>query len=295
MVQRVARGIKRRFYRIPFIRSWRINQRFKVERALLNGRCDSQSTHKSIIHFSLNKAATQYTKQILSRVAQENGLTIVRMSDYAWQTDFPYLFKLPDEEVKQYLHIFRPAGFLYTVFGELVEGIPNLDDYHLVLMVRDPRDVLISSYYSYAYSHPVPKGNNKRQSFDELRSQALQTDLDEFVIDTSADLFRVYNRYMEMLIDKPGAFVARYEDMIKDFSTWLDNLLKYCELEISPQLRQQLLLESHQSRPSAEDVSQHRRQVTPGEHRKKLNQETIVYLNDLFSDVLAKLDYPASL
>ena len=295
MVQRVARMVRRRFYQLPLMRSWKVNQQFKVERALLKGRYDSQSTHKSIIHFSINKAATQYTKQILSRCAQENGLTIACMSDYAWQTDFPYLFKLSAVEVEQYLHIFRPTGFLYTVFGELVEGIPNIDDYRLVLMVRDPRDVLISSYYSYAYSHPVPKANNKRESFNGLRSWALQTGLDEFVMSTSDDLLRVYKRYMEALVDRPGAFVARYEDMIMDFPTWLDNLLQYCELEISAQLRQQLLQESNKSRPSNEDVSKHRRQVMPGEHKKRLKPETIVYLNDLFSNVLEKLNYAARL
>jgi hypothetical protein len=43
--------------------------------------------------------------------------------------------------------------------------------------------------------------------------------------------------------------------MILDFQTWLDSLLDYCELKISPQLKQQLLEEALQSRPRKENIS----------------------------------------
>jgi len=71
-----------------------------------------RSSH-SVIHYSVNKAASQYTKRIMLRCGEENGLLPVRMSDYAWAKEFPYLFTLSAEEVKPYLHIFRPHGYLY--------------------------------------------------------------------------------------------------------------------------------------------------------------------------------------
>jgi hypothetical protein len=83
--------------------------------------------------------------------------------------------------------------------------------------------------------------------------------------------------------------------MIGDFPTWLDRLLAYCQLEISAGLHQELLNEARRSsHKKQEEVSQHHRQVTPGEHRQKLKPETVDYLNNYLADVLEGFGYPAT-
>ena len=158
-------------------------KRFPVELSLIAGRHVNHNTHRSIVHFSLNKAATQYTKSILWRCAVQNGMVPVGIHDYAWGSDFPYLDRLSAAEMQRYQHIFKPSGYLYSVFGGMVEGIPNLDRYKVVLMVRDPRDLLVSSYYSLAYSHPVPlKTSGKHDDFMAARSTARRVSVDEHVL-----------------------------------------------------------------------------------------------------------------
>ena len=277
------------------MRTLQTRRRFRIERDLLNGRTHKVVPHSSILHFSINKAATQYTRRILLRCARENGLLPVQMSAYAWNSDFPYLFTLSAEEVKPYLHIFRPEGYLYTVFGGLVEGIPNLEAYRTVIMIRDPRDVLVSGYYSYAYSHQMPKTNAKMDEFEEWREFVQNLTIDEYALEISQNLRERLQKYLAVTAVHPQVCVLKYEEMIGDFSTWLDHLLAYCQLEISAGLHQELLNEARRSsHKKQEEVSQHRRQVTPGEHQQKLKPETVDYLNNYLADVLEGFGYPAT-
>jgi hypothetical protein len=287
-----SKRIQRHLYRLPPLYHWQMGQRFKVERALLNGRHQPISSHPSIIHFSVNKVATQYIKRLLIRCAKENGLIPVRMSEYAWHTNFPYLFTLSAEEVEPYLHIFQPKGYLYTVFGGLVEGIPNVDDYRVVIILRDPRDVLVSGYYSYAFSHAEPEVEEARESFEQFRAYARSLGVDGYVTALCEDTRQSYQRYLDFLAVHPQVYLTRYEEMLADFPAWLAGLLDYCQLEISTALEQKLLAEARIAQPSGEDVSRHRRQGKSGDYRKKLKPETIDYLNRELAPILERLDYP---
>lgn len=292
MVQQMRKWASHRLARVPLAHLLGTKMRFRVERELINGSHHNENTHRSIIHFSVNKAATRYTQGILSRCAKEQGLTHARIHDYAFCSDFPYLDHLSALQMIQYQHIFKPRGYLYSVFGGMIEGIPNLDDYHIVLIIRDPRDVVTSSYFSMAYSHLLPQGRNRIKSFTKKRSFAQQAGIDEYVISESDSVCRVYQRYLDLLVQsRPNVYFAKYEDMIADFPTWLERLLESCELKVSPRLRQDLLQEAVRAQPKKENISKHVRQVTPGDHTRKLQRATVDHLNRLFADVLTDLNY----
>lgn len=277
--------------KVPLFHTWHLKNRFKVERQLIERRHHASSSHSSIIHFSVNKAATTFTKSILRRCATENGIVPVDINGYAFNSNLPFLDHLTAQEMERYRHIFKTSGYLYTVFGGMVEGIQDLEKFLTVLMVRDPRDVLTSSYFSIAYSHTPPRRGNKVATFRERRTYARQVDIDQFVTSESERVRRVYQRYLDLLVDRPTVYLTTYEEMISDFQTWLDGLLDYCRLKISPQLKRQLLEEAVRSRPREENVFKHIRQALPGDHQRKLQAQTIAHLNSVFSNILREFDY----
>ena len=59
--------LHRHLLQVLLVHAWNTKRQFKVERELIEGCHHAKSPHRSIIHFSVNKAATQYTKSILSR------------------------------------------------------------------------------------------------------------------------------------------------------------------------------------------------------------------------------------
>ncbi len=292
MIQRTQRGLNRRLKKLPFLKGWYEQRQFRVERDLINGRTHKVVDHPSILHFSVNKAATQYTKRIMLRCAQENGLLPVQLSAYAWKHDFPYLFTQTAEENLPYIHVFRPKGYVYTVFGGLVKGIPDIEQYLTIIMVRDPRDILVSEYYSYSKSHRIPPDEKKAEEFVGFRQYVQALTIDEYVMDSAQELRDRLQEYVDLSKQYDSVFLLKYEDMIADFSTWLDTLLVHSQLKISDSLRMTLIDEARRSRQKKkEDATRHRRQVTPGDHLRKLQPETIAYLNEMFADVMHRLQY----
>jgi hypothetical protein len=276
-----------------YLKKRSMENRFKIEKALLNGTHANPNEHPSIIHFSLNKAATQYVKSILTRFATASNMVPVSIHDYAFQTDLPFLDHLSAEEMKQYRHIFKKKGYLYSVFGGMIEGIPQLDQYKVVLVARDPRDILVSEYYSVAYSHTVPLGE-KRDAFMAGREKAQQTTLDDYVMSECDTLYSVYKRYQTLLLDQyPHVYLTTYEKMVDQFDRWLGGLIDYCEFSVSRELVQSVLDKNERIRPTSENIHKHMRKGQPGNYKEKLNAETIDFLNHKFAAILARYEFIA--
>jgi Sulfotransferase domain len=297
MFTEIKRHSKSVLRRLPFVQrslgERDRGNRFSATLDLINGTHQNKNTHPSIIHFSVNKAATQYTKRILRRCASQNGMVPVLLHDHAFNTDFPYLDYLSATEMQKYHHIFKPHGYLYGVFGGMIEGIPELDKYRVVLMTRDPRDVLVSEYYSIAYSHKVPDPRGtKYENFMNRRKTAQSMTVDEFVLWDSHRIYGILQRYKTLLIDRyPHAYVTTYEKMTAGFQDWLNGLLDNCQLAIPNKLRRSLLEESDRLRPKDEDIHKHRRKGKPEDYKEKLKPETIDQLNGEFASLLEAFGY----
>lgn len=276
-----------------YLRARDLQKKFSVELSLIAGKDVATCDHPSIIHFSVNKAATQYIKRVLQHCARHCGLVNVGIHDYAFQAQFPYLDSLSPQEMQRYQHIFRPQGYCYAVFGGMIEGVPELERYRQVLVLRDPRDVLVSSYFSVAFSHVAPgEGSDKREEFAQMRARAQTSTIDDYVLAESHRVLGNYERYKRLLIDRyPTAYVTKYEHMTEDFAGWLNALLEYCELDVSADLFANLVQEHEAKRPRQEDTQRHTRKGRPGDHREKLLPDTIAQLNAKFGDILAALDY----
>ena len=97
------------------------------------------------------------------------------------------------------------TGYLYSVFGGMIEGIPSLEKYKVILVTRDPRDILVSDYYSIAYSHSVPsKTGNKYDKFMSKRNKAREYTIDDFVISDPSDRpYITTGRSASGLVDDP--------------------------------------------------------------------------------------------
>jgi hypothetical protein len=109
------------------------------------------------------------------------------------------------------------------------------------------------------------------------------------------------------LCKRDNVILVKYETLVTDFGMWLhDYLSAFARIA---QGRRRLLgliprrphlgklhekyfeLFRNEFATQGENIRQHKRQVTPGDHRRKLSAATIEELNREFADVLAVLDY----
>lgn len=287
----ISHYVRNRLYRWPAARAVALRSLYHTEIALLHGNNLSHSPARSIIHFSLNKAATQYVRNILIICARENGVRPVQLNQYAWMADIPFIDEMKEHVFARYKRGFVSTGYCYTVFGRMVKNIPNFDAFLKLLMVRDPRDIIPSYYYSRTVSHPIPGDPTKAARFLSDRQRVRGQSVDQFALDYSLQLAMILEEYLRYLEGRPLVYITRYEDMISDFSTWLDNILAFCSFQISDRTRKRLVKASAQPIPVSQSLQQKRRQVLPGDHKRKLQPETISILNERFLPFLKHFGY----
>lgn len=209
----------------------------------------------------------------------------------AFNTEYPYLDKL--SSVDEYQQVFHPQGYLYSAFGGYPIGIPKIECYKVVLVVRDPRDVLTSRYFAKKTRRGLPpRAGTDREDFVRERKRARSMSIDDFALANTEELRKTYQRYMDALLQEhPNVYVTRYEDMTADVEQWLDDLLSYVELPAPRHVRTEIVEEARAIQGKKEDESSHYRKGVPGDHREKLRPKTVEKLTAIFEDVLERFGY----
>jgi hypothetical protein len=264
---------------------------FHNEIFLINGLNISKKIHPSILHFSLNKSATQQVKGILFEAAKLNELVPIGIHDYAFTSNYPFLDKVDKKEFYKYSYIFKSRGYVYSAFSGYIEGIPNIDKFLKIIMIRDPRDLLVSLYYSTAFSHSVPTGN-KKDFFLSERKKTSEQNIDDFVIEKSHDLLGRLIKYRILLESKPAnTLLTYYEKMVNSPQEWLDELLYFSKVKVDENFKNLTIEKIITSVPVSENIDSHNRKGVCGDYKNKLKKETIEKLNALFYSELKYFDY----
>ena len=155
-----------------------------------------------------------------------------------------------------------------------------------MLVVRDPRDIVTSHYFSNRYSHRAPG-----QQDGQREEKAAAGEIDEYVTRVAPRFAKRFSAYESMLDQHPQIASYRYEDLLFDFDTWIDEVIELMDVVPKPRALA-FVKERHDSKgPASEDVTSHKRQVAPGDHQRKLKRETIQELNEVFSGSLTRFGY----
>lgn len=234
----------------------------------------------SVYAFSLHKAGSVLLDSILRSLCDRVGLTYVSL-----MTEFFRLGLAEKNVPSSASRVFADGGYCFGGFRSFPKTfeIPNLGRRKSVLLVRDPRDMLVSHYYSMRSSHPDP-GKALTTSMQGLsrRDAALKLSVDEYALDYASFYARELGRYIDVLEQNPENFtVFRYEDVIFHKKQWIADICETFGWDVSSWAMRRIA-RKNDIVPRAEDEGRHVRQVTPGDSMRKLQPETIEKLNAVY-------------
>jgi hypothetical protein len=158
-----------------------------------------------------------------------------------------------------------------------------------ILVVRDPRDALVSEYFSNAFSHSVPTAGDGNSVLEQERRRALQSSVEAYVLERVDQLNRTVAGYKHLVGD-PNLLVLRYEEVIFDKAAWIWEIVRHFKWKANEQLVNNILGWAD-VRPNAEDPKAFVRRVAPGDHLDKLSPAAIAQVNAKLSDVWPSLGY----
>ena len=100
-----------------------------------------------------------------------------------------------------------------------------------VFVVRDPRDMIISNYFSMKYSHAIIHDDIKK-----TRTRYLDMNLDDGIESNINNFENVHARYLcewQKLLDDPSVLFLSYEFMKANSLLFFSTMLKFLEIDVS--------------------------------------------------------------
>jgi len=173
----------------------------------------------SVIGLSLPKAGSTLLFALLQDLAPRAGLAYVSPQDFFFVNGLR-LTEQPHEASS----LFRPRGYCYGGFrGPPPYAIPILDTARCVVLVRDPRDMAVSHWYSVTQSHVVPKAEDGEHFMARNRARALDRGKDAHVMQVARGLDGQFDRLASSgILHRADTAVFRYEDVIFRKRDWVD-------------------------------------------------------------------------
>ncbi|MGP0129494.1 MAG: sulfotransferase domain-containing protein [cyanobacterium endosymbiont of Rhopalodia musculus] len=175
----------------------------------------------------------------------------------------------------------------------------NVKNITHIIQIRDPRDILVSEYFSLGWTHPDSQWSQERK---KLRKWVQENSIDTYVVEASEKLFTfgdqpLKTRYQPLLnlstLENRKIIIVKYEEMVTNYSSWLSKIIKSFQFNqlVASFLIQKYYMKYHREfKPRAENLV-HKRKIIPGDHSNKLRPETIEQLNSIFQEILSKFNY----
>ncbi|WP_212525609.1 sulfotransferase domain-containing protein [Actibacterium sp. MT2.3-13A] len=240
--------------------------------------------------FSIHKCGSTMMNRMIGEVCEQQDIPSVSVPDVMFSEGIPAAQWMNAPEL---LPVFEKRmlyyGFRFLPPVLCTTGFP-LTERRFVLLVRDPRDALVSEYFSYGTksgSHALPKKN--AEAFIAARESKKERPIDDYVLGASRQLKNKLLAYRDSLNFDLG-LLRRYEDIFFDKETFLGEIFDHFGIEVPAGVIAQVA-QKHDIRPEKEDETRHIRKGTPGDHAEKLAPETIAQLNDIFREVGAFYGY----
>jgi Sulfotransferase domain len=244
--------------------------------------------------FGVRKSGSSLFNSMMNSLAGINDVNYVDIAEPLFKTGILEKDWRVDPSL---LDLLRP-GNIYGGFRAMpliMYAWPDFPQCRKVLLVRDPRDAVVSEYFSNAYSHSVPEGTSDNATRDMMlqkREAALRASLTEFVLNRAREFNRTMVEY-EAVARDPLTRVYKYEEVIFDKRGWLADIASHFGWSPGSHGFIEGMMSWADVRPETEDATQFVRRVTPGDHREKLPDETVQKLTSLLEPSMRLFGYRA--
>lgn len=234
-----------------------------------------------LAYFGHHKCASIWTRSIIEAY-----------NDKTWYLDhtkrkYPY----DPSEINGY-------GFLSDInadykrikyFNDFVRG------FHVI---RDPRDIIVSAYFSHRYSHKISKEKNIGLWIIPIREKLNSMSLDDgltYMIEVSAAIASVFDVLYEWNYNDDRILEVKMEDLTEDPFTWFSKIFKFLGL-FYEDLQSILDEKSFEWRTDGrargvEDIYHHYRKGVPGDWKNYFKEKHVEKFNQKYPDILDKLEY----
>ncbi len=251
---------------------------------------DISGTFQECYAFSIHKAGSSLMHKMIIDVCNLSNIPAISIPDILFLEGISEIIWENDENI---INLITP-GRIYCGFRQfpnlLLNESLNLKDKKSVLLVRDPRDALVSEFFSFGgknISHTMPE-KTKESFIKEVQTNAYM-DINQYVLNSAKYYQDKLNAYKNKL-NFDNVLIFKYEDIYFDKRKFLSDIFNHFSIAIESNILDHVANEND-IRPEVEDITKHIRKGTPGDYKQKLKPSTIDKLNEMFTDIAAWYGY----
>lgn len=244
----------------------------------------------SVMAFSMAKAGSTLLYDMLRNLSRHAGLTYFSIEDKLFADN-----QSPTHRPTAIGNIFREKGYCYGGFRQFPAfPVPILWSSRIVFLVRDPRDMITSLYFSLLSSHAIPPagtpGGVREQMLAE-RERLSRLGINEWAPEQVRSYVRMFEGYVAQGFHwRPNVAIYRYEDVIHRKREWLSDIAAWFSWDVEQDVIN-AIAESLDINPERERPDEHVRQVSPGNHAVHLTPATIAAINEGLREYMRLFGY----
>lgn len=241
---------------------------------------DPGNGRPSLVFFSHYRCASMMLMRRLKDLTSGLGYRVLNYQTFihTWPIGERENFMHNVEENRRFRR-FNPLGRFYTPLRFYVD-IPDVEKFRVHLLLRDPRDVLVSRYFSEKFAHI-----RIDERFNQHCLEVEQMDIDQFALHFLEDVAGHYDLYQRNWNKMRQLRFVRYEDMIADFPGYLQGMNAFYDCGKS-ESEVAAIAAKENFEVTKEDKFAHKRSVKARSFESKLKPETIDALNERFAGLL---------
>lgn len=164
-----------------------------------------------------------------------------------------------------------------------------LNECRLICLVRDPRAILVSYFYSEAYSHVISKVEKIKEVQLRNRQNALLLGIDKYVLSRMNFIMERFNILKKILETNDDNVLLQFEEMIGDFDTFYEKLHNFAPLERG--VYRHMYEATRPINNSQNDLLTHRRDGSADNYKNEVHPETLRLMTDRMSMILKSFGY----
>jgi Sulfotransferase domain len=243
---------------------------------------------RSFFLYSFFKSGSVLVNNIVREILKDHGIPMFDIPSHLFERGIDL-----DSFQCDLNQAFPAHGYCFSGYRHLPKtffGSNAFKRARKVVVTRDPRDILVSAYFSIKFSHSFPDGATS-QFRHMVRMQRRHTDLgiDDFCRRLAWTL-NVELSYLQSVLDDKDTLVLRYEDFIYDKLLIGRSICDWCGIESSNE-RLAEIVKPHDFFPDVEQPCRHVRQGHPGDHCRKLQPATVKELDASLRTFLKTFGY----
>ncbi|MEL6930146.1 MAG: sulfotransferase domain-containing protein [Cyanobacteria bacterium J06600_6] len=242
------------------------------------------SPYDNIYHCCVQKTASQWFKSVFNDIL---------FYKYTGLPEQPYNQVGLKEDSYGIVPLRRVATPLYISYQDYL-AIPKPSHYKTFFIMRDPRDIVVSFYFSTKYSHPL------MNYIPRMRQELEEVDIKEglkYVIHALEELsiFEALRSWANVNDEQHQVF--KYEDLANNNRAFLEQLLCYLDIKLPPEkfdiFVNRHTFESHSKGrlQGKQDINSHYRKGISGDWKNYFEEEVMEEFNTVAGDLVDILGY----